>query len=206
MSVRRIELGSKRGITQHLLNRGMPRDILRLRPFNVNHHVLTIKSDVEGLKMRRIPKSRQIAHLNDVCNKPFANPYIMVVASMPNDAKAKLTAAAIMERAVTDHIRGKQGKLTYSRSLPLWHTLTGSFADELRDSREESPSLLILSNVSTDSSNVKIEKLRDILEKFNSTPRIVVLTGSDPITFVNTRLRVAINYCLYLSTSHKVEL
>lgn len=207
MPIKRIQLESVRSITHHMLTRGMPRDILRMHPFPVGQHVLSIRSDVEGLRTKKIPRQRQLAYLEDVCERPFNNPYIMIVGSIPNDAKAKLTAAYIMEKAVNSHVRNKFPNKTRSRRLPLWHTLTGAFADDLRDNRgEENPSMLVLSNISVESSNVKIEKLRDILELFNHIPRVVVITGCDPITFVNTRLRMAINYCVHLSTAHKVEL
>lgn len=191
-----------------MLIRGMPRDILRMRPFTLAQHVLTVRSEVDGLRMKKIPKQRQLDYLDDACDRPFNSPFIMVIGSVPNDAKAKLTAAYVMERAVNAHLKNKFPNKTRSKRLPLWHTLTGAFYDELRDQREkeENPSLLILSNISVESSNVKLEKLRDILEQFNHIPRVVVITGCDPITFVNTRLRMAINYCVHLSTAHKVEL
>ena len=65
----------------------------------------------------------------------------------------------------------------------------------------EKPSLLVLSNVPSNSTNVKLEKLRDILESYSSVPRIVVTTGEDPITFFNQKLFLPLNYACYLTTS-----
>ena len=192
--------------TKNLASRGMPKDILRSRPFPVEQHLITIDSQVEGIKIRRVPKKTQLAHLEKFIEHPFQAPQIVSVASFPNDGKAKLMAAFLMQVAYKAHISGKF-RLTRNRHLPLWHTLHGGYYDALRDDRsEERPSLLILSNVTHMSTPVKLEKLRDLLEQYNDIPRIIVSTNEDPITLANTKLLVPVNTAFYLATARKVEL
>lgn len=180
----------------------IPKDIYRAKPFDLEHHVRSINSQVEGLKPIRIKKERQLKEFERVCEQPFDDPYLMVIASSPNDMRAKLAAAFLLEKAMA---RFRKGGI--SGSLPLWHTITGAFADKFRDNETSlKPSMLILSTVVKDSSNVKVEKLRDLLEQFNAVPRVVVLSGQDPLSFVNTRLFLAMNYCLNISQSARVEL
>ncbi len=191
---------------KNLASRGMPKDILRMRPFDLEHHLVSIDSQVDGIKTRRVLKKTQLAHFDRFMEHPFALPQIVAVSSFPNDGKAKMLAAYMMQRAYKAHISGKF-RLTRSRHLPIWHTLHGGYYDNLRDGRsEEKPSLLVLSNITQDSTQVKFEKLRDLLEMYNDIPRIIVMTSNDPLTIANTRLFMPINTALYLATARKVEL
>ena len=191
---------------KHLAARGMPRDILRARPFNVENHVVTIDSQLEGIKTRRVPKKQQLAHLAKFIEKPFAAPLVFSISSFPNDGKARVLAAYLMEQAYKHHVAGRF-RFTRSRHLPLWHTVTGGLYDVLRDGRQEHrPSLLILSNITHLSTTVKLEKVRDLLEIYNDIPRILVSTNEDPITLANSKLLVPINSAVYLATSRKIEI
>lgn len=193
------------GIVKNLIGRGLPKDIVRSRPYTLDQHVISIDSQVEGMRARRLPKKRQIAYVERFIERPFLGPIVFSIASFPNDGKAKLLAAHLMEATYKAHISGKF-RATRSKQLPLWHTLTGSYYDILRDSKELRPSLLILSNITSMSTPVKLEKLRDLLELYNDIPRVIVSTNEDPITFSNTMLLLPINYACYLATARKVEI
>lgn len=192
-------------IVPKLVSRGMPRDILRMRPFNTDQHLISIVSEVEGLKTRRVPKKQQQEALQRVLEKPFGAPYLLAISSMPNDGKAKMLAALIMQQAIRAHIGGKF-RGTRGKDLPLWHFVNGSWHDKLRDSQDEKPSMLILSNFTKDSTAAKTEKVRDLLERFNDIPRILLMTPDDPLSTVNRKLFVPVNSVLYLATARKVSL
>lgn len=191
--------------TRQLVSRGMPRDLLRVRPFNTDQHLVTIVSEVEGMKTRRVPKKVQQETLIKIMEKPFAGPYLMAISSSPNDGKAKMLAATIMQQALKAHLSGKF-RSTRGKSLPLWHFVNGSFHDRLRDSMEERPSMLILSNITDQSTNVKFEKVRDLLEMFSDIPRIIVTTPLDPLTLVNRRIYLPLNHAFMLATARKTVL
>jgi hypothetical protein len=200
----RIYIGDQ--LQKHLISRGLPRDILRLRPFDLSQHVVSIVSEVEGLKTRKIPKLQQIEHYQALCNKPFGKPYIYIIGSSPNDGKAKQVAAHLMECATHHQLKNHFPRSTRGRQSPLWHFVTGNFPDRLRDSdgTSDQPSMLILSNITKDSTAVKLEKVRDLLEIYNHIPRVVVVTGEDPITFANTRLLIQVHYAMMLATAMKI--
>jgi hypothetical protein len=84
--------------------------------------------------------------------------------------------------------------------------LTGGWHDRLRDGADDQPSMLILSNVTVTSTNAKLEKLRDLLEMYAHIPRVVVVTGEDPLSFANTKLFLPVNHVLHLTTAKKVIL
>jgi len=66
--------------------------------------------------------------------------------------------------------------------------------------------MLVITNVGVDSSQVKLEKLRDILEKYDSIPRIVVVNGVDPVSFFAERVRLPLKYAFYLSAEQKASI
>ena len=193
-------------ILKQLIQRGLPRDILRNHPFEVDGHTYTFASTVEGLKTIRIAKKLQLEHLDHVLSKPFGRPYLYIISSTPNDAKAKQTAAFIMERATIGQLGGKYPRSTRGKTSPRWHMVNGSFRDSLRDNDTDNPSMLVISNVTTTSTNVKIEKVRDLLEQFSSIPRILVISGEDPISFANSKLFLSVNHVLNLGTAKKTVL
>jgi hypothetical protein len=196
------------GQEKFLISRGLPRDVLRQRPFDLQQHVVSIVSEVEGLKTRKISKAQQLEHFKAVCDRPFAKPYVYIIGSSPNDGKAKQVAAAIMDCATTHQLKNHFPRSTRGRQSPLWHFVTGNFPDTLRDSggTADNPSMLILSNITRDSTAQKIEKVRDLLEMYNHIPRLVVVTGEDPITFANTRLLIQAHHAIMCATARKIQL
>jgi hypothetical protein len=190
----------------YLAARGMPKDIIRTRPFESEQHLITIDSKVEGIKNRRVPKKLQLQILEKLVAKPFSHPGIIVISSFPNDNKAKALAAFLMEKATGAHLYDKI-KLTRNKTLPLWHTLTGGYYDKMRDSQHnEKPSMLILGNLAQNSTQQKLEKARDLLELHTDIPRILVTTSEDPLTFVNTKLFVSVSSAFYLATARTIQI
>lgn len=200
-----IKLDSR--LLPKLTTRGMPRDIIRMPAFNTDQYVISFSSEVEGLKTRRVTKQQQQQALLRVLQRPFHAPYVMAISSSPNDGKAKQLAAFIMQHAMRAHLSGKF-RATRGKDLPQWHFLTGAWQDRLRDGAEHAarPSMLILSNITRDSTNVKFEKVKDLLEIYSDIPRIIVMTPDDPLTMVHRRLYAPINSLIHLSTARKLTL
>jgi hypothetical protein len=126
-----------------------------------------------------------------------SEPVIYGVAGNPDDTKAKLFAAYL----VNTHVEALG-----SRANVVWHTLYGGFDNALMreydpvDGKTD-PTLLVLSNLTPNSTNVKLEKARDLLERFQNIPRIVICAGEDPMSFLTTRLYSEINALAYFSES-----
>lgn len=190
---------------RQLVSRGLPRDLYRTRPFESDQHLVSITSEIEGMKTRRVPKKMQQEALKRVMEKPIGVPYLMAISSSPNDGKAKMLAAFIMQQALKAHLSGKY-RSARGKALPLWHMVNGSFQDRLRDNSEERPSMLVISNITEQSTNVKFEKVRDLLEMFSDIPRIIVCTPTDPLTLVNRRIYLPLNHAFMLATARKLVL
>lgn len=83
-----------------------------------------------------------------------------------------------------------------------WETLQGGFRNPLiyeDGSINPNIGLLILSNVTADSTPHRLEKLRDILLAYSAIPRIVVVAGSDPLTFFAAKLHHTVTHIAFFS-------
>lgn len=170
-----------------LRNRGLNGGVPRQAPFVLAPTSFT--SDIEGLKPKVFSRQRQL----DMFDKFLANPFEPItccIVSAPDDGKAKLLAAYMMQYALARH--------NSRTSLPLWVDLTGGFDNPLIVNRSK-PSLLVLNNVGISSTQPKMEKLRDILEIYSSVPRIVVAVGCDPYQFFMKNLYLPLHSLTYLT-------
>lgn len=65
---------------------------------------------------------------------------------------------------------------------------------------QDEPTLLIMTNLTPRSSNVKYEKVRDLIERHSTIPKIIVIAGEDPISFAATRLHVPCHALAYFGS------
>ncbi len=199
----RIQIDARKKLLIKQLNiRGAPKQAFSIPPFNLNETVTSFVSEVSGLKPKRIKKLDQLNQLQRILENPFYGPYTYCISGKPNDMRAKLLAISIMAKAFEVQHISKLRKLK-DKNLPLWHVVTGGFSNPLVDKYTETtkPSLLIVSNIPTNSTQVKVEKLRDLLETYSDIPKIVVTTGEDPLTFFNTKLFLPLNACILLNNT-----
>ena len=155
---------------------GMPGSLYAERPFELSEYVRNYASSYEKLAPISIKQKAQLSGVERVLKDPYHAAYTMCISSDPSDSRAKLLGAAILAKAIQDG-----GK-------PLWHPVIGGYKDEVRDNRRQykKMDLLILSNVpGSSSTDVKFEKVRDLLELYHGIPRIVLTSGIDPLAFFN---------------------
>lgn len=146
-----------------------------------------------------ISPAKQLKALNTIMSNPLRGSYVLAISSYPSDLRAKYLAATIMNEAIK-----VQQKVRSFKALPLWHHVYGGAGDVLRDKPlAESPTMLVISNVNANSSQTKLEKVRDLLEKFSNIPRIVVLGGSDPCSLFSNYLHFPLKVGLYLGPGRK---
>jgi hypothetical protein len=170
-----------------LRNRGLNGGVLRQSPFEFMPSSFT--SAIEGLKPKVFSRNCQIDMLDSFLESPF-EPINYCIVSAPDDGKAKLLAAYMMQHALACH--------DSRTALPMWVDLTGGFDNPLVVNKVK-PSLLVINNVGVNSTQPKMEKLRDILEVYSDVPRIVVATGTDPYMFFLRYLYLPIHAVCYLT-------
>lgn len=171
--------------------------------FDVVDFLVSMEPDLPGVHNKPISTKKQASLLRKILNDPLAHPYVIGISSYPSDTRAKQLAQTIMSAAIDSYEtnRRRQGV----RSRPLWHRVWGNLNDSLRDRHKENPSLLVLSNLNDESSSVKIEKVRDLLEMYSDIPRIVVAGGRPIIDMFSYRLSMSAHAAFYIGPQNLVR-
>ena len=187
-----------------LIGRGVPpADFIHgMASFDVLSNIVKYETDIPGVLSKVVSIPKQIRVIESLNENPIRAQYAIGINSFPSDQIAKHLAIHIMDRATQAWMkRHKPG-----RTMPVWHRVFGGLSDPLRDKDPgDIPSLLVISNVNDGSSAYKLEKVRDLLEKYSHVPRIVVTSSRDPITFFATKLHYPINAGIHLGPANRVK-
>lgn len=169
----------------------VPGSVWRQRPFKWEPQAFVPES--ERLKDDIKDEAIQNRSLRLFMDDPTL-PMVYCVSGMPDDTKAKYFAAHL----VSLHLE----KLK-SRARVVWLPLYGGFDNPLFKDyghySDEDPTLIVMSNLSPVATGVKLDKCRDIIERFNRIPRIVVVSGEDPFSFMCARLYAPLNGMAFFS-------
>lgn len=140
------------------------------------------------LNRKEIDSFTQLKSLASFVENP-SYPGVYGVASDPNDNVALYFAAYLAATYVAIN----------PRANVLWHSLSGYKNTLLEEGTSETLDLLIVTNVTAQSSPHRLEMLRDLLVKYADIPRIVVIGGEDPVTFFATRLHFKLTHLFFHS-------
>ena len=127
------------------------------------------------LQNKIVEASVQERSLKDFETNPKL-PVTYVVSGNPDDVDARYFAGYLAQI----HIQALG-----VNSVVRWVTTVGTFENP---ALKENPTLLIISNLTPRSSNLKFEKTRDLIEVHKNIPKIIVVAGEDPLSFAATRL------------------
>lgn len=167
----------------------VPSSVWRQGSFKWDPQTYTTESD--ELNQKFIESTVQDASLSKFLKNPSL-PMIYGVGGNPDDLKAKLFAAYLMEH----HCRRYQ-----SNANPWWINLVGGFDNPYIDGSRSKPTFIAITNLTPQSTNQKLEKARDIIESHPDVPRIIVCAGADPFAFLAGRLHVPVNGLAYFCES-----
>lgn len=150
------------------------------------------------VKTTLVGADEQLTSFARLVENPFhKHPRITVIGSFPSDLRAKYAALQIFRTAV---------EISMQRvAKPRWVQIYGDRLDyeKLRDQR---PSLLVITGVNTESTQYKMERLRDVLEMFPDIPRIVVTGGTnDPTEMFRNRLFLPLETGILIGADRTVE-
>lgn len=150
-----------------------------------------------GGKAKQIAEKLQLDHLKKYGGL-YGQSYTFCVSSPGHDGYAKFIGSWWFLKWME-----QQHKTSLAR--PVWHAIDGGYYDRMRDTKVNC-SGLILTGVVRGSSAIKIEKLRDILEKYQNIPKVVLTSDETPLEFFE-RLRIVLTSGIMLSTKarRKVE-
>lgn len=169
-----------------LVREKVPGSVFRQSAFRFDPMPFGLESN--RLDERIIEASVQRNSLMGFMKDPI-EPSIYCVSGNPDDLKAKYFAAFLVQ----EHIR------QHHEPRVVWYPMYGGYSNPLvdRDPNLGDPTMIVMTNLTMIATNQKLEKARDILERFADTPRVVVAAGMDPISFMATRLFSPVNYVAY---------
>lgn len=155
----------------------------------------TIKREGKGSKT--VPASQQLESLKKFLGL-FKGSYTYCISSPVHDGYAKFIGAVWF-------LRWLEAQQLSNRSRPIWHSINGGYYDLLRD-KKPACSGLIVTGVVAGSSQVKIEKLRDILELYPAIPKVILTSDKSPIeTFDPLKILLTSGIWLSMQAKRKVE-
>jgi hypothetical protein len=187
-----------------MLARGVPgQDMIpKKAKIDVTEALVKMDPNIPRVLPKGISTGKQLRALTHILENPLRGSYTVGIGSFPSDLRAKYMAQTIMDAAIDAYNTHRRP----GRSLPLWHRVYGGLTDNLRDKPiQEMPCMLILSNVNEGSSNFKLEKVRDLLEKFSEIPRIVITGGEPPCDLFANKLYYPMRYGIYLGPSNAIR-
>lgn len=118
-------------------------------------------------------------------------PMTYIVAGSPDDEMAKYFAAYLADI----HVQ----RLGINSDV-VWEPVFNGFDNPIIKS-VTMPSLIVLTNLSVKSNHLKYDKAKDVIERFSSIPKIVVVAGEDPISFAAQRLHVPAHGIAYFANA-----
>jgi hypothetical protein len=179
-----IEIDRKHGV-----ERIVPGHVWRTKAFKWSPQ--TFATESEQLNSKFIESTVQDKSLAKFIENPCRS-MIYGVGGNPDDAKAKYFAAYLVALHM-QHLKGDAN--------PVWATLYGGFDNHYLDKERAPPTLIVITNLTVNSTAFRIEKARDIIEAYPNVPRIVVCAGLDPMSFLATRLFCPVHGLAYFIDS-----
>jgi hypothetical protein len=189
-----------------MLSRGLDRLVLQSAKNNfiLDDAVQPFKPSVAETKARAVGEVKQISDMHKLIDNPLKRKGVSVINAFPTDLRSKMLAANIMYYATEDY-KNMTAKERRGKSAPMWIRLLGGFSQDLQKIKAENPCMIILSNVSEQSSSSKLEKLRDCLDMFDDIPRIVVTAGIDPLTFMMKHVYYPVSSSIRIGSAAKIN-
>lgn len=168
--------------------------------FTVEDSFLRMKPKVDGMIIKKaITVKTQLTAIERLMDHPLHGSPIIGIGSFPSDLRAKMLTINIMNRAISYQMQKARRNPSH---YPLWHKVYGGFGDPLLDN-QQSMSMLIISNVGLDSTAPKIEKVRDLLVRYDNIPRIVLTHGCDPMQFFLQKMHLPMSMGFYLGADSR---
>jgi hypothetical protein len=175
-------------VSTDLLQTTVPSYILRNPELRFSPTPFAVEN--EKFKERVVKKDTQVGSLQ-AWSEDSTRPITFCVTGNPDESKAAYYAAYLVQLHIQQVGVGAN---------PYWEQLYGGFAEPSVYYQAENfgePTLLVISNLAVNSTNAKVGKAQDMLERFANIPKIVVAAGTDPISFMSAVLHKPVHGLAY---------
>ena len=192
------------GVREYLRARGVPWTFFKQPRFELKEHVQKFQHETNG-KVSIIDPAVQLKAYERTLKNPLERPYLYVIATSHNEIRAGAVALSIFERLSRKLLLDSSKQAS---GTPYWHQVYGGWRDKLRDDREKTIgeiNFLAISNIAVNSTNEKIEKVRDLNYKYIDVPRIMVVAGTNPLKFAYEQLHLRPDRMLFITERKSVD-
>lgn len=187
-----------------LLGLGAPSSAFCPKPFDLVKSLCQIDSVVPKVNARKLTVVKQFERYKKIFASPISSAYVMTISSFPSDTVGRYVAMTLFEKAYSEYMlyNTEVGRNRFkSVGPPIWHRIYNNYESSFIDN-EQSTCFLVLSGVTSDATQLKRDKLRDILDKYDTVPRVVVTASDDPVSFASNTCFHSNSY-LYLGPRDK---
>lgn len=163
-------------------------DFTKVKEFFLQDAFVDFKPKTKHFKSTMVTTASQIATFEKLMTKPIKGSTLYVVSSYPTDDRAKLFGSNVMCQAIAQY-KTMNMKQRSGKTKPYWHHLYNGYRDKLLDGDlQGKPSFIVISNINEQSSQLKFEKLRDIMERYSDVPILIIMgSTADPTTILIER-------------------
>lgn len=140
----------------------------------------------EKFESKPVTPGVQARSLQDFAENTRA-PIVYCISGTPDDARARYFAAYLT------HLHLEQVK----QARPVW---TPVYSGGRQEPDPLEPTLLTIYNVAANSTAFKLDRVRDLLTQYDYIPRLLVVAGEDPISFMRARLYHAVQAIQFFPT------
>ena len=149
-----------------------------------------------ALKRRTFNVEAQMDMAMRLIENPLSGNHLAFIGSYPVDTRAKLLGATICREAFLASRNSLNAADRMRR--PMWISLYNNFIN-MDSFKNKNPSMVLISNITEESTPQKLERLRDLLEFSAHVPRVVMMgTNQDPLSFCTNRLRLSCTHAIML--------
>lgn len=185
---------------QFFANNGVPPTVLHNNfALNYEDSVVSVSLEINN-NLLKFSTKKQHECLTKIWE--LSKPFFAVLSGEYHDSVPAQVALALCVHSVRDN----KSKAFH------WHSLTGSpgnplLDNDVRRADMEGVHLLIISGVAGNSTNMKVEKLRDLLTHYGNIPVVLVLSGANPLEYCFHTLHIKPNYVVHFGKeeSHEKE-
>ena len=177
--------------------------LLRSRNIPVFKKSFDIKSAIAPIEYEKnfISTDTQLKWLKEILEKCPSKNFNYAIAGEFDNSKAKIIASLVC----LSYYNKNMGTIT-TEKMPYWHSIYGGMHDKLRDKDTIRTGLLVIDNIAANSTDNKLEKVRDALEKYEGIPKIVILSGINPLKFAREKLFINFNKMLYIANNKIIKI
>lgn len=170
------------------INSVVPGDVWRQKYFTYAPRGFTAQSSEIERGDDNIPPVIDASVQKDGLRAFLKNPALPMTYIVTGDEGMAEYFAAFLVQSHMERL-GHLAKVEWERVYNTYNNhLLKTYGE--RERENDDPTMIVLSNLSPLSDSVALGKVRDVLARFSSIPRVVVAAKEDPISFAATRLYV----------------